>query len=379
MSILFRQNYRRKHKLGIEIEGLQEKINLAVNEHSRELKNQSAVEKKILLYKSLKDILEKINRTLDLNSISEILTEAAFTLIANNKGSCVLYLVDNQTYKLGLFKTKKEDKNLIIKAKEGDIFDLWVLRHASPLLIEDIRKDFRFDPEKFRDEGERFVSSVISAPLISDHKFLGILRLDNPTAGFYQQHDLRFLVTICDLVAVALENSELFVKTENLAIHDSLTSLYTRGYFLERLREELKRSARQNKPFSLLMLDIDYFKKYNDKFGHTAGDEVLRSLSRNLCEYLKDLSPIISRFGGEEFCIAIPHMDKKEAYDLSQNLCASVEKTKVILRRQETGITVSIGIAAFPHDATDIDDLITKADRAMYEAKKKGRNRPIAA
>ena len=292
---------------------------------------------------------------------------------------CILYLVDEQTQVLSLFKTKKENEKLIIKSKKGDIFDLWVLRHTSPLFVEEARKDFRFDLDKLKIQDIRPISSLISSPLMSEHRFLGILRLDNPVSGFYTQDDLRFFVTICDLGGVALENCKLFQKMQDLAIHDGLTSLYTKGYFLERLKEEYKRSIRQNTTLPLLMLDIDHFKNYNDKFGHTAGDIVLKNLSLTIVEFLKDSSAIISRFGGEEFCIILPCIDKKEAHVIAERLRKKIEKTKIILRRQKTNITVSIGVATFPLDTRDEDELILRADKAMYNAKQKGRNRVVSA
>jgi len=367
------------YQLQLQSQDTSEKINILNDQDSHELKNKIALQEKISRYSSLKKVIEKVNQNLDLESIADSLVLLTFSLIANNQGACLLYLVDKETQvSLSLFKTKKEDKELIIKSKQGDIFDFWVLRHASPLLIEDIKKDFRFDLEKLKVEAVRPFASLISAPLISEHRFLGILRLDHPDTGFYSQDDLRFLLTICDLGAVALENGELFKRTQDLAIHDELTSLYTRGYFLERLKEECIRSLRQNRTLSLLMLDIDYFKNYNDKFGHTAGDIVLRTLSKNIVESLKDLSPIVSRFGGEEFCVVIPGANKKKAYDIACELRAKVERTKIILRRQATFVTVSIGVATFVDDAKDEDELILKADRAMYEAKQKGRNRVVS-
>lgn len=370
------KNQRRIYKTKIAIFDLQEKINILSDQNSREIKNKTALQEKINRYNSLKKIIEEINQNLDLESITDNLATFAFSLIANNKGTCILYLVDRTTQALSLFKTKKDNKQLIIKTKEGDIFDFWVLRHTSPLLIEDIKKDFRFDLEKLKTEGyTRPIFSLISAPLLSDDTFLGILRLDHSEVGFYRQDDLRFLVTICDLGGVALENSQLFQKTLDLAIHDELTSLFTKGYFLERLKEEYKRSIRQNRSLSLLMLDIDYFKNYNDKFGHTAGDIVLRTLSQNINDCLKDYSPVISRFGGEEFCVILPGMDKSRALKVAERLRLEIEKTKIVLRNQETKVTVSIGVSSFPDDTRDEDNLIFKTDRAMYEAKQKGRNR----
>jgi len=311
-----------------------------------------------------------------LESIANNLVSIAFSLLANNRGNCILYLVDSQTQSnLSLFKTKKEDDKLIIKAKEGDIFDHWVLRHTSPLFIEDIKRDFRFDLENLKTQDIRPISSLISSPLISENKFLGLLRLDCQEPYFYAQEDLRLLVTICDLGAVALENGELFKKTQDLAIHDELTALYTKSYFQERLKEECKRSARQNRRLSLLMLDIDHFKDYNDKFGHGSGDIVLKTLSQCLAEELDGQSPIISRFGGEEFCITLSGLDKMKVGKIAEEIREKIEKMKIILRRQKTKITISIGVAHFPDDASDDSDLIMKADKMMYEAKQKGRNK----
>jgi diguanylate cyclase len=122
------------------------------------------------------------------------------------------------------------------------------------------------------------------------------------------------------------------------------------------------------------MLDIDFFKNYNDQFGHTAGDIVLKKLSSIITKTLVHLHPLVSRFGGEEFCIAITGVDKKEAHKIGDFLCKEIENEKVILRRSETHITTSVGLASLPVDALDDEDLIRKADKAMYEAKRNGRN-----
>jgi len=226
---LFNKYLKVKASLDLKVEDLQEKVNILTEQNNQEYKNKLAFQEKIKRYHSLKEIIENINQNLDLEYISNSLTSTAFSFIAKNKGSCIFYLADKQG-KLNLYKAKKEDRRLIIKDKEGDIFDGWVVRHATPLFIEDIKKDFRFDLEKLTDQDTRPISSLISAPLISNHRLMGILRLDNQLPAFYTQDDLRFLMVICDLGAVALENGELFQKTQDLAIHDGLTGLYTKTY-----------------------------------------------------------------------------------------------------------------------------------------------------
>ncbi|MFA6217368.1 MAG: sensor domain-containing diguanylate cyclase [Candidatus Omnitrophota bacterium] len=373
--MLFNQNSKRLNLCGHFKEDFQEKVNIIKDEYAREHTSKISLQEKIKRYNSLKEIIEDISRNLSMASIADNLVSIAFSIIADNKGACILYLIDPETHKLSLYKTKKEERKLVIKEKQGDLFDWWVLRHASPLFVQDMHNDFRFDLGKVKNKDAREMSSLVSAPFVSEHKFLGILRLDNPGSNFYTQDDLRFLVAICDLGAVALENGELYLKTEDLAIHDGLTGLYRKGYFMDRLNEEVKRCLRQNSTFSLLMLDVDFFKQYNDTFGHTSGDLVLKEISLVMKDFFKEKSSVAGRFGGEEFCIIVSGADKQKAFVLAEELRKKVESTQVDLRQQKTSVTVSVGVANFPEDARDETELILKVDKALYESKRLGRNR----
>lgn len=377
--LLLRGHSQKKHNLQLRCGGFEEKINILTSLIKEKSRNIRALQEKISRYSGLKRIIEEINQNLDSGHLGDKLTGIAFSLIAKNRGACILYLINPDTQRLELFKAKSEYTGLTIPDKEGDIFDSWILRHNSPILIEDIKKDFRFDLESDKAPRRRPIASLIGAPLVSDHKLLGILRLDNARPGFYTQDDLRLLLTISDFGAVALDNSRLYRETEDLAIHDSLTGFYTKGHFAKRLREETERSLSENTALSLLMLDIDKFKDYNDKFGHSAGDIVLKSLSLVIRASLGQLNPLIGRFGGEEFCIALPHTGKEKAVVLAKDLLSRIENTKITLRRHQTQVTVSIGLAAFPLDASSQEDLVFKADKAMYEAKRKGRDQVAQA
>ena len=276
---LFKRAGLKSVKIKLLIEELKEKINLVTEEYSKALNNDLALQDKNLRYNSLAKILEGINSTLILEEVSEILTNEAFSLINKKEGASLLYLINRDTQKPMLFKSKVEGEGIVIKAKEGDIFDAWVLRQARALLIEDIKNDFRFDQEKITLLYPRQVSSLISSPIMAENRQLGFLRLDHNKTHFYTQDDLRFLSAISDIGAIGIENSQLFQRAQDLAIHDSLTGLYTKSFFLSRFKEEHKRSLRQNLPLSLIMIDIDLFKQYND-VRHTAGDIVLVKISR---------------------------------------------------------------------------------------------------
>lgn len=348
LTVLFRKNASKGYFLDSLIQEIRERINLLTVEYLKAQGNSIALNEKRQRYDSLENLLEEINQSLDLDTVADAFVLKVFSLVGKDKGVCVLYLVDNQTQKLSLFKARKEDPQFVIKSKEGDVFDFWVLRHANPLLVEDIKNDFRFDLEKLKSQEAREISSLISAPFVSENKFLGSIRLDNRQTRFFTQDDLRFLVAMTDLGALALENSELFQRTQDLAIHDALTGLYTKGYFAERLKDEFNRCLRKSLPLSMLMLDIDLFKNYNDRFGHTAGDIVLKEISALIREALGNFNAIISRFGGEEFCCVITGMDKLSAHSVAEALREKIEKQKIILRRSESHVSVSIGVASFP-------------------------------
>jgi len=358
-----------------QVENIKEQINIINSENVKAREFGAALKFRITRYDNLKKVIEELNRSLRLDVVVNVLSSTVYSLISNSCGTALFYLLDSHTQRLNLIHSIKEDRQMIILSKEGDIFDYWVLRHSRELIIEDLKNDFRFDLDALRAQEMRPVLSLISSPLISHHSLLGLLRLESDKRGSFNQDDLRFLSLVSGLGAVALENSLLFQKTQDLAIHDDLTGLYTKQYFIGRLKDEAKRCQRLDQRLSLMMIDIDFFKQYNDKFGHTAGDIVLKKVSSLLRETLSLLSPLLCRFGGEEFLVMLPEIDKHRALEVAQELRQRIEGEKILLRRQSTSVTVSIGLACLPLDTKDDDELIQKADKAMYDAKRKGRNR----
>jgi len=357
-----------------QLENVKEQINIINAGNIKAAEFEAALKFRITRYDNLKRVIEELNRSLRLEVVVNVLSSTVYSLISNSSGTALFYLLDSHTQKLKLIHSIKENPQMVILSKEGDIFDYWVLRHSRELISEDLKNDFRFDLDTVRAQEMRPVLSLISSPLISHNSLLGLLRLESDKRGSFNQDDLRFLSLVSGLGAVALENSLLFQKTQDLAIHDDLTGLYTKQYFTGRLKDEARRCLRLDQPLSLMMIDIDFFKQYNDKFGHTAGDIVLKKVASLLKEVLVLLNPLLCRFGGEEFLVMLPEIDKQRAFEVAEELRQKIEKEKVLLRRQSTSVTVSVGLASLPLDTKDDDELIQKADKAMYEAKRKGRN-----
>jgi len=170
--------------------------------------------------------------------------------------------------------------------------------------------------------------------------------------------------------------NELNRRFFDLSIRDDLTDVYNRRYFYEKLEEEIKRSERYGTVLSLIMLDIDYFKHYNDTHGHQAGDSVLRDVALLLRNNVRE-QDLVARYGGEEFAIILPETGKQVAGKLAERIrgCLSAQAFYFKETLQSGKLTISLGVATFPEDAKSLNDLVEMADRALYKAKEKGRNR----
>lgn len=223
-----------------------------------------------------------------------------------------------------------------------------------------------------RDEG---ILGFVCLPLISHSRRLGVLYLYRYDRDTFLPEEINLLSTFAHLAAGALENARLHAQTLSLATTDTLTSLLNRRVFDERLHGEMQRSRRYGKSFSLLMLDIDHFKNVNDSYGHPVGDAVLKQLAAILKKQARDVDSV-ARYGGEEFVIVAPELNGSSAKLVGERIRKAVASAAFILPDgREIGVTVSIGIACYPHCADSVEIMIERADQALYLAKHEGRNR----
>ena len=162
-----------------------------------------------------------------------------------------------------------------------------------------------------------------------------------------------------------------------LAIRDELTGLFNRRYLKETLRLFLAHAKRDSHPISAMLIDIDHFKTINDTYGHSAGDEALAAIAQKLSSLTRE-EDITCRYGGEEFVIISPHLDLEDALLRAEQIRTEIAGLDLMCKQQKTNITISIGISSYPGQAFDEDDLLNKADNAMYEAKRLGRNQVVA-
>ncbi|CAN5639455.1 hypothetical protein BH18ACI3_BH18ACI3_04640 [soil metagenome] len=260
--------------------------------------------------------------------------------------------------------------NLLAEDSVGSRVAQIVLNGGTPVVVSDIGN---VALESAPLEWSYKTKSFISYPILIGERKIGVLNFTDRAGGdAFNERDLELLQAIAPQIAVAIDRTTLKDKAgeyEQLSVTDPLTGLLNRRYIEERLGEEILRSARHHFPMSLMMLDVDNFKSYNDSFGHPAGDAALEIVADVLKGTLRG-DDVAARYGGEEFAILLPQTSCEEAAPIAERIRQRIERTQFPKRR----VTVSIGIAEFSSRIESPKDLISAADVALYEAKNHGRN-----
>ena len=351
-------------------EKLIEDYHWAQGEISKKELLKGALEKKIEKFINLNRFSEELKVTKNVESAAQKIVKKV-SLVLGRADECALYLVNENRQQLSL-AAGESSYGTVIKEKEGSIFDQWVMKNSQGLMIEDARSDFRFPTDLKGDA--RPLRSVCASPLMTGNKVLGVVRVSGALPGMFNTDDLRLLDIFSSLGAVTLKNLLLYAKMEEMAIHDGLTGLYLKRFFEDKLAEEKRRADYSRTSFSLVLIDIDNFKRYNDDYGHSAGDIVLKNIAGVLSEYLEP-TDLAARYGGEEFVALLPNKNKKEARAAAEKLRGAIESAKFVFRRVEGKVTASLGVVTYPEDGRSEEELLQSADRYLYQAKHLGRNR----
>lgn len=214
-------------------------------------------------------------------------------------------------------------------------------------------------------------SSFAALPLLSEGTVIGMVGIFG-----IEERQIENVSILVEQLALEVKKINLYEKIQELAITDGLTGIYVRRHFLERLNEELPRIKKYHLKLSMLMIDLDHFKKCNDAYGHLVGDIVLKETSRIMKDYIRQVD-LIGRYGGEEFIIALPDTDEESAGHVAERIRASVEANSFKAYDETINMTVSIGVAAYSDDCDNVNELIDRADRALYKAKRAGRNKSV--
>ncbi len=251
----------------------------------------------------------------------------------------------------------------------GDNPNTEVLRQRKPLIFNEISEIY----EVFKRPPQNYIRSWLGVPLIFQERVIGLLAIDSKDPKRFTEKDVELAVMFADQVAAALENARLFKESQEQALTDPLTGIYNRRGLFQMGDFELARARRMNRPFSLLMFDIDHFKKINDEYGHPAGDEILRGLAER-CRHGLRGEDVLCRYGGEEFVAFLPEANVETARHIAERLRLATIDAPFITSAGELQVSISVGVAQ-ANENDSLKKLIERADLALYAAKRGGRNR----
>ena len=346
--------------------------------------NQSLIEKNKELRKKIYDLRNIFDISLELHSILDVdrlINSTLLSLIGKFSCKSAIFFLSTKRneHRLTVINSKglykSETENLVIQKSDPLLTHL--SKHQNPHLLKDLPESVLKSPGV---QALRKINMELASPISVIHNAqnaligLGPRVNDNP----YTENELELLMTINNIVSIALSNAGLYDEVTELSYTDGMTDLHNYRYFEMRLREEVMRHTRTKQDVSLIIMDVDYFKNYNDTLGHQAGDVVLKQLGHILKETVRE-NDIVARYGGEEFAVILPGVSKEGVMILAERLRARVEETPFPNEEvQPSGnLTISVGTASLPYDAKDSTELIYKADTALYHAKRTGRNRVV--
>jgi diguanylate cyclase (GGDEF)-like protein len=341
--------------------------------------------------KALSDLLEKklnevyihyhISRTIgSLLDLREMLRQV-FDIIQKSLPfeRISVYLLDEKEEKLDLVFHNGLDVRGRISLRIGEGTPGRIVENGEHLHIHDLTVFYETFNDFVHIPGEEKLNgSYIGIALKAHNTTIGMIGMDSATKYGLSVDDMDFMAILSYQLAAGIEKSRLFEKIQQLSQHDGLTGLFNHRMFVEKLAQEINRLQRTGKPLSLMMLDIDHFKQFNDNYGHQVGDSVLKELAAIMRAQSRSHSiDICCRYGGEEFAIIMPELELKNAITVAERFRKAVESHMFPIKdnKREGSVTISIGVAALQSGDELTPEMLTKkADDALYISKRNGRN-----
>jgi diguanylate cyclase (GGDEF)-like protein len=317
---------------------------------------------------TLGTISKQIGAQLDFDLLLERMVDIIRSHLKSHYCAVLLWNEDQDSWQVAA--PKATAPSLTVELNKVDHIIQQVARRGKPVISEQL------EPPSGR--GRAFQSALFSAflPLMIQDKLIGILVIVGRQDMLFRDRDELFWNSLSDQMATAIGNARMYQNAKVSSITDGLTGLYNRRHFQERLVAEESRSRRHRHPFSVIMLDIDHFKNYNDTCGHPTGDKALTIIARLIRAEVRDID-IVARYGGEEFVMVLTETDKAGAWKVAERIRKKVSDHKFPHAQVQPNkrLTVSLGVAGFPDDGDDAKDVVERADEALYTAKKLGRDR----
>lgn len=331
-------------------------------------------EQKATQFQMLSHISRELMQSLKLHTILERLLDYCY--MSAPYDACLLVLKNNNSIEL-MIQRGFDNPMKRIKIEQCKNWVGWfLLNREEPLLLNDVNTHKM--PLWDNTEKIKQWRAVYAIPLIRKSTITGALVFASEKNDIFKSHIRTMLAIIANNASIIIENSMLYEKTEFQAITDGLTEIPNHRFFQETLSNYIEKAKELNEKISLVIVDIDFFKKINDTYGHQFGDKVLRKVASILKSSIRD-DDFVARYGGEEFAIILKDCDENNAYKVAEKIRKKIQKNNWANLKQKFSVTVSMGIASFPTLANNKNDLIKAADSALYRAKESGRNMTILA
>lgn len=314
----------------------------------------------------LLDTARELRETPDLKEALQKLTSQTLLLVPASQATARILDTDGVRLLVGARSGPSIHRNDFAPFRRGEGIVGWVVEQGEPALVTDCATDERFVT---REEQVATPSSIVAAPMQGASGPLGVLSMARMEPPAFKQGELDLVRIMGEMAAPHLDMARLHVLSQT----DALTLLYNRRYLDDVLPREMDRARRYGHALSILMIDLDHFKRINDEYGHDVGDEVLNLFGERL-RALSRFADLSARWGGEEFLVMMPETSGARAREVAQRLCTGLGTMPYQTRAGDVTVTLSIGVATMdPED--DRSSLIRRADDALYGAKRGGRNR----
>lgn len=370
-----KENQRLVIELGEKYEQLEAAQNEITNQYDRLKESNHKLEdtnirltSSIAEFYTLQQISEAIGSIFNISELLKFVNDVIIGVMGVNYSTIVL-LDQKKKNRLKVQFTNIQTKEdlAILNDNINCKFLLDILSNEKPILENDVTSD-KFDFIKTREIG-----SFICIPLSSKSRKFGLILIEHKNKNTFNEENLRLVTTICKSVSMAIENAELYANLQELATIDGLTGVFNRVYFHQKFESEFKMAKESGYDLTLVILDIDHFKKFNDTYGHMFGDVVLKSVAQTVKSNLR-ATDTVARFGGEEFVIILPRTTVQEAFERVESLRHKIANNIVKDNLISASVTASFGIACYPETSNNEIELIRDADNALYKAKDSGRN-----
>lgn len=336
-------------------------------------RNRESMARRAIQLSTLNEVAVTVNATLGVNETLNEVMKCAMNIVNAQAAAIILFDADSRCfsdkYSMGL--SSHFVKNMSFR--RGGLADE-VFNGNHYILSNDLAGTPHQLSALTRDEG---ISAFVCLPLVSHKRRLGVLYLYFHHREELFEDEYALLSTLSHIATGAIGNAHLHTRAVTLSMTDELTNLFNRREFMVRLEQELLRSQRSKKPFSIIMADIDNFKFINDNYGHTTGDMVLTEVAHIFMDITRDID-IVARYGGEEFIFLLPGIEDDVAFKIAERIRYSIHKLQLYASNKEPFHTsISMGISCFPKCANNDNKLIENADKALYVAKNNGRNQTV--